>query len=145
MSLFGEYEPSPSSWVSGHVAKYEKSDGAEGASMGSARVVILTTLGARTGKLRKVPLIRVENDGVYAVVASDSGSAKNPGWYFNALAQPNVQLQDGSTRIDMIAHEAVGEERTYWWARALESNPQYSDYQAKVSRTIPLLVLERQG
>ena len=110
MSLSGEYEPSPSPWVSGHVAKYESSNGAEGATMGAARVVILTTLGAKTGRLRKVPLIRVEHDGAYAVVASDSGSLKNPGWYFNALAQPKVQLQDGPVRFDMVAHEAVGDE-----------------------------------
>lgn len=111
--------------------------------MGPARVVILTTVGARSGKVRKVPLIRVENDGAYAVVASDSGSPKHPGWYFNVLAEPKVQLQDGPERLNLIAHEAVGEERTQWWARALKSNPQYADYQAKVDRTIPLLVLER--
>ena len=141
--MSGEYEPSPSTWVSGHVAKYERSNGAEGATMGAARVVILTTVGVKTGKLRKVPLMRVENDGAYAVVASDSGSPQHPGWYFNVLAHPTVQLQDGSALMDMVAHEAVGEERIQWWTRALESNPQYADYQAKVSRMIPLLVLEK--
>ena len=143
MSLSGEYEPSPSTWVRDHVAKYENSHGAEGASMGSARVVVLTTLGSHTGKVRKVPLIRVEKDGAYAVVASASGSPRHPGWYFNILADPSVRLQDGAEVFEMVAHEAMGDERATWWARALESNPQYDDYQSKTTRTIPLLVLEK--
>lgn len=145
MPLAGEYEPSPSTWVRDHVAKYENSNGIDGASMGAARVIILTTVGAETGKLRKAPLMRIEKDGAYAVVASDNGSSKNPGWYFNALAHPKVQLQDGSEKFEMVAHEAMGNERLQWWARALESNPQYADFQAKVTRTIPLLVLENPG
>lgn len=111
--------------------------------MGPARVVILTTVGARSGKLRKVPLIRVEHAGVYAVVASDSGSPKDPGWYFNLLAQPKAQLRDGAAVHEVLAHEATGDERDEWWARALISNPHYAEYQEKVARVIPVLVLER--
>ncbi len=113
--------------------------------MGPARVVILTTVGAKSGKLRKVPLIRVEHDGTYAVVAADSGSPKNPGWYFNLLAHPTTRLQDGAEIHDMVAHEASGEERAEWWERALVSNPHYDEYQAKVTRIIPLLVLQAVG
>lgn len=142
VSMFGEYEPSPATWVRGHVAKYESSGGTEGASMGPARVVILTTVGAKSGKLRKVPLIRVEHDGAYAVVASDSGSPKHPSWYFNLLAHSTARLQDGAEVRDMMAHETSGDERAKWWERALVSNPHYAEYQEKVSRVIPVLVLE---
>ena len=110
--------------------------------MGSARVVILTTVGARTGKLRKAPLIRVAHGGVYAVIASDSGSPKDPGWYFNLLAHPQARLRDGAVVHDFIAREVTGEERGQWWARALTSNPHYDEYQEKVTRVIPVLVLE---
>lgn len=110
--------------------------------MGSARVVILTTVGANSGKLRKVPVIRVEHDGTYAAVASASGAASHPGWYFNLKKHPQVDLQDGPLKETVTAHEAVGEERALWWQRALECNPQYADYQAKVSRVIPVIVLE---
>lgn len=110
--------------------------------MGPARVVILTTVGARSRKLRKVPLIRVEHDGVYAVVASASGAPKHPGWYFNLRADPHVHLQDDATQHDMVAREVTGDERAQWWARALISNPQYAQYQQTVSRLIPVIVLE---
>ena len=127
MPLSGEYEPSPVSWVRNHVAKYEGSNGIEGINTGAARIIIMTTVGAKTGKLRKVPLIRVEHDGVYAVVGSDSGSPKHPGWYFNILSNPNVELQDGPDLNDMIAREVVGEEREQWWDRAVLSNPRLSE------------------
>lgn len=143
MPLRGEYEPSPVDWVRNHVAKYEASNGVEGIRTGVVHVVILTMIGAKTGKLRKVPLVRVEHGGVYLAVASDSGAPRHPGWYFNILANPSVQLQDGPVIHDMIAREVVGEERELWWAHALLANPQYADYEASASsRVIPLLVLE---
>lgn len=110
--------------------------------MGPARVVILTTVGAKSGKLRKAPLIRVEHDGLYAVVASASGAPKHPSWYFNLLAHPDVHLQDGAEQHDLVAREVTGDERAQWWARALISNPHYAEYQEKVSRLIPVIVLE---
>lgn len=110
--------------------------------MGRLRVIILTTVGARTGKLRKTPLMRVEHDGVYAVVASMGGAPKHPVWYFNIRKTPHVELQDGPAKRDYLAHEATAEEKTLWWARAVEAFPPYADYQTKTTRQIPLFVLE---
>ncbi|MDM8084492.1 nitroreductase family deazaflavin-dependent oxidoreductase [Cellulomonas cellasea] len=142
MPLIGEYEPSPSSWAAQQVEKYESSGGTEGTTMRGMPVVILTTRGARSGKLRKTPLMRVEHNGDYAVVASLGGAAKNPVWYYNVVADPHVELQDGPQKWDMIAREAKGEEKDLWWARAVEAYPDYADYQRKTDREIPVFVLE---
>ncbi|MDP9795685.1 deazaflavin-dependent oxidoreductase (nitroreductase family) [Catenuloplanes nepalensis] len=104
---------------------------------------MLTSVGARSGKLRKTPLMRVEHDGRYAVVASMGGAAKHPVWYHNLIANPHVELQDGTERHDYVAREAHGEERAEWWARACEAWPDYATYQTKTDRTIPVFVLER--
>ncbi|MGO4692363.1 nitroreductase family deazaflavin-dependent oxidoreductase [Glaciibacter sp. 2TAF33] len=142
MALIGEYEPSPAKWVRDQVELYESSGGTKGTTLRGMPVVILTTLGRRSGKIRKAALMRVEHDGSYAIVASLGGSAKNPLWYDNVRAHPEVQLQDGPSRWDMIAREVTGEEKSVWWERAVEAYPPYADYQVKTSRQIPVFVLE---
>lgn len=104
-------------------------------------VVILTTTGAKSGKLRKTPLMRVEHDGSYAVVASLGGAPKNPVWYHNVIADPHVELQDGPVRQDMVAREVAGDEKAVWWERAVAAFPDYANYQANTDRQIPVFVL----
>jgi deazaflavin-dependent oxidoreductase (nitroreductase family) len=108
-------------------------------------VVILTTLGAKSGKLRKIPLMRVEHDGAYAVVASMGGAPKHPVWYFNLVANPLVELQDGPVKQDMTARELAGEEKAAWWERAVAAYPDYADYQKNTERLIPVFVATRRG
>jgi deazaflavin-dependent oxidoreductase (nitroreductase family) len=105
-------------------------------------VIVLTSVGARTGKLRKTALMRVEHDGDYAVVASLGGAARNPVWYHNLKQHPHVELQDGSVKRDYTAREATGEEKAVWWERAVEAWPDYAKYQTKTARQIPVFVLE---
>jgi len=141
MPLQGEYEPSPAAWARDQVELYERSGGTEGTTMQGRPVVILTSRGARSGKIRKTPVMRVEHDGRYAVVASLGGAPKHPVWYHNLVADPRVELQDGPVKQDMIAHEATGAERETWWARAVEAYPDYAEYQKKTDRVIPVFVL----
>jgi deazaflavin-dependent oxidoreductase (nitroreductase family) len=143
MPLTGEYEPSPSTWAADQVEKYESSGGTDGTTLNGRPVVILTTRGAKTGKLRKTPLMRVEHDGEYAVVASLGGAPKHPVWYFNVLAHPQVELRDGTEVHDMVARELHGDEKALWWERAVAAFPDYADYQTKTDREIPVFVLER--
>lgn len=145
MPLTGEYQPSPEQWVRDQVQQYESSGGTDGTTMRGMPVVILTTKGARSGKLRKNPLMRVEHEGRYAVVASKAGAPEHPTWYHNVVAEPQVELQDGPVRQDMRAHEATGEEKAAWWERAVAAYPEYADYQRKTEREIPLFVLEPIG
>jgi deazaflavin-dependent oxidoreductase (nitroreductase family) len=154
MPLKGEYEPSTAQFVRDQVELYESSGGTQGTTLSvlvareederlrDLPVVILTTLGAKSGKIRKVPVMRVEHDGVYAVVASMAGAPKHPVWYHNAVADPRVELQDGPVRQDMRAREATGDEKTLWWARAVQAFPDYAEYQKNTDREIPVLVLE---
>ncbi|MFE3827135.1 nitroreductase family deazaflavin-dependent oxidoreductase [Streptomyces sp. NPDC059092] len=153
MPLKGEYEPSVQQLVRDQVELYESSGGTQGTTLESLvgpddakrrdlPVIVLTTLGAKSGKIRKSPLMRVEHDGAYAVVASLGGAPKHPVWYFNILADPRVELQDGPVRQDMVAREVTGDEKDLWWARAVEAFPDYADYQKKTDRVIPLFVLE---
>lgn len=142
MPLYGGYEPSPAKWVRDQVEQYETSGGTQGTTMRDMPVVILTTVGAKTGRLRKIPLMRVEHDGVYAAVASLGGAPSHPVWYFNVLANPHVEVQDGPQKRDMIAREVTGDEKARWWVRAVEAYPDYADYQAKTERQIPVFVLE---
>lgn len=142
MPLHGEYEPSPEQWVRDQVDKYERSGGTEGTTMRGMPVVIVTTKGVTSGKLRKVPLMRVEHEGSYAAVASLGGAPKHPVWYFNVVADPQVELQDGPVKQDMTAREVTGEEKAAWWQRAVAAFPDYADYQKKTDRQIPLFVLE---
>lgn len=142
MPLEGEYEPSTSDWAREQAEKYEKSGGTEGTELNGMPVVVLTTVGNKSGKLRKSPLMRVEHDGNYAVVASLGGAPKNPVWYYNVVAHPHVELQDGPTVQDMIAREITGDEKAVWWERAVAAFPPYAEYQEKTDREIPVFVLE---
>jgi F420H(2)-dependent quinone reductase len=141
MALQGEYEPSPHKWVRDHVEEVESSRGTRG-DMRGMPIVVLTTKGAKTGKVRKVPVMRVEHGGVYAAVASLGGAPQNPVWYNNLVAHPQIQLQDGPHRFDLAAREVTGDERAIWWERAVGAYPDYADYQRKTTRTIPVFVLE---
>ncbi|MGK5544808.1 nitroreductase family deazaflavin-dependent oxidoreductase [Streptomyces sp. URMC 127] len=142
MPLDGEYEPSPTAWVREQVEKYEGSGGTEGTTMRGLPVVILTSRGVKSGKLRKSPLMRVEHEGVYAAVASLGGAPENPAWYGNLLADPRVELRDGTEVRDMRAREVTGEEKEIWWERAVKAFPDYAEYQKKTDRVIPVFVLE---
>ena len=145
MPLIGEYEPSTAQWVRDQVDLYERSGGKEGTTLRGLPVIILTTKGAKSGKIRKTALMRVEHDGTYAAVASLGGAPKHPVWYYNVLANPHVELQDGPVKQDMKAREVTGEEKALWWERAVAAYPDYADYQRKTERQIPLFVLEPLG
>ncbi|MEU3853513.1 nitroreductase family deazaflavin-dependent oxidoreductase [Streptomyces sp. NPDC029554] len=144
MPLEGEYEPSPTGWVRRQVELYESSGGTQGTTLQgtSMPVVVLTTRGARSGKLRKTPVMRVEHEGRYAAVASLGGAPKHPVWYFNLKADPRAELQDGPVKRDVTAREVTGEEKARWWERAVAAYPAYADYQKKTDREIPVFVLE---
>jgi deazaflavin-dependent oxidoreductase (nitroreductase family) len=143
MPLIGEYEPSTQKWVRDQVEQYESSGGTEGTTLRDTGwpVIILTTTGARSGRIRKTALMRVEHDGAYAVVASLGGAPKHPVWYFNVVADPHVELQDGPVRQDMTAREITGAEKAIWWERAVAAYPPYAEYE-KTDREIPVFVLE---
>jgi F420H(2)-dependent quinone reductase len=142
MPLQGEYEPSSADWARKQVETFESSNGARGNTMRGLPVIVLTTLGAKTGKIRKTPLMRVESEGRYAVVASLGGAPKHPVWYYNVKAHPHVELQDGPVKQDMTAREVTGEEKAKWWDIAVAAYPDYADYQRKTEREIPVFVLE---
>jgi deazaflavin-dependent oxidoreductase (nitroreductase family) len=142
MPLVGEYEASPAAWVRDQVKLYESSGGTEGTTLRNLPVIILTTKGAKSGKIRKTPLMRVEHDGKYAAVASLGGAPKHPVWYYNVQSDPHVELQDGPQKWDMTARELTGEEKDLWWDLAVEAYPDYADYQKKTDRIIPVFILE---
>jgi deazaflavin-dependent oxidoreductase (nitroreductase family) len=143
MPLEGEYEPSTSAWARKQAETFEASNGAQANTLKGMPIILLTTLGAKSGKLRKTALMRVEHDGEYAVVASLGGAPKHPVWYWNVKKHPHVELQDGSEKHDYEARELEGEERELWWARAVEAYPPYADYQEKTERVIPVFKLTR--
>src|ERR1700733_3506249 len=142
MPIDGEYEPSPRAWVRDQVEQYERSGGTEATTLRDTDmpVVIVTNLGARSGKVRKTPVMRVEHDGRYAMGASKGGAPEHPLWYHNLRANPLVELQDGPVKQDMVAREVSGEERAEWWKRAVEVYPSYAEYQQKTSRVIPVFI-----
>jgi F420H(2)-dependent quinone reductase len=144
MSIEGEYEPSPRGWVRDQVDLYERSGGTEGTSLRDTDmpVVIVTNRGAKSGKVRKTPVMRVEHDGSYAMVASQGGAPTHPLWYHNIVAHPQVVLQDGPVTKDMVAREVSGDERAQWWDRAVAAYPPYAEYQLKTTRQIPVFVLD---
>lgn len=142
MPVDGEYEPSPFKFAADQVALYESTGGREGSVLMGKPIVILTTRGRQSGKVRKSPLMRVEDNGVYAVVASLGGAPKHPVWYLNLRESPNVTLQDGPNVYDMTAREVHDEEKARWWKIAVAAFPPYADYQAKTERQIPVVVLE---
>ena len=142
MPLTGEYEPGTSAWSREQTELYEGTNGEKGGDLRGRPVIVLTSVGARTGKLRKTALMRVEHAGVYAVVASLGGAPKNPAWYHNLKANPHVELQDGATKRDYLAREVSGDEKAVWWERAVETFPDYAKYQARTDRQIPVFVLD---
>ena len=142
MPIEGEYQPSAAEWVRTQVEEYEGSGGTKGTTLRGMPVVIVTSRGARSGKVRKTPLMRVEHEGRYAVVASKGGAPTHPVWYFNLAADPHVELQDGPVKSDMVAREVTGEEKALWWDRAVAAYSDYADYQTKTDREIPVFVLE---
>jgi F420H(2)-dependent quinone reductase len=145
MTLTGEYVPSPQKWVRDQVELYERTGGREGYLLRETQwpVVIFTTRGNKTGKIRKFPLMRVEHDGQYAMVASKGGAPKHPVWYYNLKADPDaITVQDGETIIDGRARELEGAEREIWWKRAVDAYPPYAEYQTRTDRLIPVFLIE---
>jgi F420H(2)-dependent quinone reductase len=141
--LSGEYAPSTSDWARENAEKYMESGGIEGTELQGKPVILLTTIGAKSGKIRKTPLMRVEHGGRYAIVASLGGAPKNPVWYYNVKANPRVELQDGPESHDYEAREVFGDEKAAWWQRAVAAWPDYANYQTKTDRQIPVFVLTR--
>lgn len=143
MPLQGEYEPSTAEWARTQAERYEASGGREANTLQGRPIIVLTTVGAKSGKLRKTALMRVEHEGQYAVVASLGGAPKHPVWYWNIVEHPHVELQDGAEKHDYDACEVFGEEKAIWWERAVATWPDYAKYQAKTDRQIPVFVLTR--
>ncbi|HWS32333.1 MAG TPA: nitroreductase family deazaflavin-dependent oxidoreductase [Actinoplanes sp.] len=143
MPLTGEYAPSPSDWAREQAEKYEATGGAEGNDIMGKPIIVLTSVGAKSGQLRKTPLMRVEHDGEYAVVGSLGGAPKNPVWVYNLRKNPTVELQDGEVKQDYTAREVSGAERDLWWERSVAAFPQYHEYTKKTDRLIPVFVLTR--
>ena len=142
MPLTGDYEPSTADWARKQAERYEETDGETAGLLRGRPVIVLTSVGAKTGRLRKTALMRVEHEGRYAVVASLGGAARHPVWYHNLKANPHVELQDGPTKRDYLAREVTADEKSVWWARAVDTWPDYAKYQAKTRREIPVFVLE---
>jgi deazaflavin-dependent oxidoreductase (nitroreductase family) len=142
MPLKGEYEPSTAPWARKQAELYEATGGSQAHDLRGRPIIVLTSVGAKTGKLRKTALMRVEHDGEYAVVASLGGAPKHPVWYYNLKKNPHVELQDEATRRDYNARELSGDEKALWWKRAVEAYPDYATYQTRTDRQIPVFVLE---
>lgn len=148
MALEGEYEPSSSAWVREQVEAYEASGGREANTLRDTGlpIVVVTMRGRRSGKLRKIALMRVEHEGEYAFVASKGGAPEHPEWYLNLVANPTeVMLQDGPEPFDVTVREVHGEERAAWWERSVAAFPPYAEYQTRTDRLIPVLVARRAG
>jgi deazaflavin-dependent oxidoreductase (nitroreductase family) len=148
MTLEGEYEPSSAAWVREQVAEYEASNGERANTLRDTGlpIIIITTKGDKSGKIRKSALMRVEHDGEYALVASQGGAPTSPSWYFNLHHDPfALVIQDGAVPYDFVVREVEGDERTLWWDRAVAAFPPYAGYQVKTSRVIPVLVAKQQG
>ena len=142
MPLQGEYEPSSAKWVRDQVQEYESSGGTRGTENRGVPVVVVTSMGSKSGKLRKNPVMRVEHDGRYAAVASKGGAPEHPAWYRNLVEHPLVEVQDKTAKGDFTARELSGDERQQWWDRAVEVCPDYAEYQTKTDRQIPVFLLE---
>ena len=142
MPLTGEYKPSTSEWARKQAEKFEASGGTEANTLRGVPIIVLTTVGASSGALRKTALMRVEHDGRYLVVASKGGAPDEPRWGQNMRAQPHVELQDGPVKRDYTARELSGDERAQWWQRATEVWPDYDNYQKKTDRLIAIFLLE---
>ena len=145
MPLTGRYEPSATDWARQQAETFEASGGTRAAELEGRPIVVVTSVGAKTGFLRKTPVIRIEHQGEYAVLASNGGSAAPPHWYYNLKKNPHVELQDGGTKKDYLAREAAGAERAVWWERAVAAWPDFDRYTLGLARTIPLFVLHPVG
>ena len=142
MPLSGEYLPSTADWARTQAEAFEASNGADASSLRGAAIIVLTTVGAKTGGLRKTALMRGEHDGHYAIVASKGGAPQPPAWYWNVRANPHVELQDADVKLDYTAREVDGDEYAQWWERAVAAWPDYAEYQKKTDRRIALFVLD---
>ena len=142
MPLTGEYEPSQNDRTREQVELYEATNGKEGGTLAGKPVIVLTFKGAKSGKIRKTPLMRIEHNGTYAVVASNAGAPTHPFWYSNIVANPLVELQDGAVKRDMRTREVFGAEKDEWWKRADAAYSEFPAYRARAGREIPVLVLE---
>ena len=142
MPIEGDYEPSTWDWVREQVEVYEGSNGAQGATLRDTGlpIIVMTTVGHKSGKVRKVPLMRVEHEGEYAIVASKGGAPANPGWYHNLVADPNVMIQDGPEPFDAVVRLVTGDERAQWWERSVAAFSPYAEYQEKTDREIPVFI-----
>lgn len=145
MPLTGEYEPSTSEWARTQAETFEATGGREANTLQGVPIIVLTSVGAKSGKLRKTALMRVEHDGDYAVVASKGGHPEQPNWYWNIKANSHVELQDGAEKKDYRARELEGDEYATWWERSVAVWPDYAEYQKKTDRKIPVFVLEPMG
>ena len=142
MPLQGEYAPSTSAWARKQAEQFEATGGHAADTLRGRPIIVLTSVGAKSGKLRKTALMRVEHEGEYAVVASLGGAPQHPVWYWNLVKNPHVELQDGAEKHDYDAREVFGAEKAVWWERAVEAWPDYANYQKKTDREIPVFVLE---
>ena len=144
MAVEGEYEPSPSDWVREQVELYESSGGTKGTTLRNTGlpVVVVTNRGAKSGKVHKTPVMRVEHGGRYLMVASKGGAPDNPLWVYSVRANPMVEVQDGAHKQDMTARELDGDERAEWWERAVAAFPPYAEYETRTTRRIPVFLLE---
>ena len=145
MPLEGTPLLSPVDWVREQTEKILANGTTDGTTIRGLDVVLLTIRGRKTGNLHWVPLMRVEHDGTYAIVASVGGAPKHPTWYWNVVANPHVELQDGTVTNDYEAREVTGDEKATWWERAVAAYPPYAEYQQRTDREIPVFVLEPMG
>lgn len=147
MGIDGEYEPSTWGWVADQVTEYENSNGTKANTLRDSDmpIIVMTTIGHRSGKVRKVPLMKVEHEGEYAIVASKGGAPAHPGWYHNLVADPNVMIQDGPAPWDAEVRLVTGEERAAWWERSVAAYPPYAEYQEKTDREIPVFIASPKG
>ena len=143
MPLHGELAEEKTPWVAEQLAAIDAAGTTEVADVQGMSVAVFTIRGRKSGKLRRVPLMRVEHDGAYALVASKGGAPEHPTWYLNVTANPEVEVQDGTQRFDGVVRELSGDEREQWWERAVAAYPPYAEYQTKTDRQIPVLVVER--
>ncbi len=143
MALTGTYVPSKTQWVRENVEEYESSNGTRGTELNGFPVVVITSVGAKSGNLRKNPVMRVERDGKYVAIASKGGADDHPEWYYNLVAHPEVDLQDKGEKHTYVARLVEGDEREDWWQLAVNTWPTYGEYQKKTDRQIPVFVLER--
>jgi deazaflavin-dependent oxidoreductase (nitroreductase family) len=142
MPLQGTFDPHPAEWARKQIETIQQTGTTDSVDIKGRDVVLLTMRGAKSGNLRHIPLMRVEHDGRYAVVASRGGAPQHPRWYYNLKAEPHVELQDGTVTKDYQAREVTGDEKAAWWERSVAAFPDYAEYQTRTERQIPVFVLE---